>query len=588
MEKEARHNIEALLTGGMEYLPLIVTEDDGKVIWNGEIIDIFKKDELINKNISDNFPNINIDIIKSNKEKYICERLIYKGKVFNAQITTTKDKSKKYFIFNLQDITNIYKKSKLESVFLIEIDNLNEALETTEENNRPLVGAEVERFIKLYAHKLKAMIRKYDTNKYVLTVQESWLNKEIKNKFKVLKEISEIDKGNKLELTISIGIGTGGNTPLDNSNFATAAMELALGRGGDQVVIKDNENIKFFGGNTKELEKRTRVRARVVSSALKGLVKESDNVFIIGHMNPDMDCFGAAVALSSIIKELGKECNIILKDDIKSIEYFLNKLNKIDEYKNRIISLEEANKRLNNDTLVIVVDVHNKSYVSDLNILNKAKKKVIIDHHRRSPDIIEGALLTYIEVYASSTAEMITEMIQYIVDKPNLPQIEAEGLLAGIVMDTKGFSFKTGVRTFEAASFLREQGAETIEVKKMFTDTLEDYLLIAEIIKSAEVEDKIAIAVCPRNNADTVIIAKAADELINISGIKVSFVLERLNGDILISGRSIGDTNVQIVLESLGGGGHMNIAGARVSNGIMEEVIVQLKEAIKKYIRIGE
>lgn len=579
---------EALLTEGMEYLPLIVTEDDGKVVCNGEIINIFKVNELVDKNIRDSFPNINIDKIKENKERYINEILTYKGKIFNAQITTTKNKSKSYFIFNLQDITKVYENNKPESIFLIEIDNLYEALDTTEENNRPLVAAEVERFINLYSHKLKAMIRKYDTNKYVLTVQEFWLNEEIKNKFKVLKEVSEIEKGNKLELTISIGIGTGGTTPLENSNFATAAMELALGRGGDQVVIKNNDKIKFFGGNTKELEKRTRVRARVVSSALKSLLKESDNVFIIGHMSPDMDCFGSSVALSSIIKGFGKECNIILKDDTKSIEYFLNKLNKIDDYKNRIISLEEANKRLSDDTLVIVVDVHNKSYVSDLNILNRAKKKVIIDHHRRSPDMIEGALLTYIEVYASSTAEMITEMIQYIVEKPNLPQIEAEGLLAGIVMDTKSFSFKTGVRTFEAASFLREQGAETIEIKKMFTDTLEDYLLIAEIIKSAEVEDKVAIAVCPRKDADTVIIAKAADELINISGIKASFVLERLNGDILISGRSIGDINVQIVLETLGGGGHMNIAGARVSNGIMEEVIVQLKEAIKKYIRIGE
>ena len=300
-----------------------------------------------------------------------------------------------------------------------------------------------------------------------------------------------------------------------------------------------------------------------------------------------MDCFGSAVGLASVVNQLGKSCNIVLNNDNNAIEYYLNKLNKEPKYDELFISIEDAKNYLDSQTLVIIVDVHNKSYIADLQLVDMAQRKVIIDHHRRSPDMIEHDILNYIEVYASSTSEMVTEIIQYMVDKPNLTRTEAEGLLAGIFMDTKGFSFKTGVRTFDAASFLKSLGADPIEIKKMFTDDLEDYLLIAETIKSAEVNDNTAIAITPKN-IDTVIIAKAADELLNISGISVSFVLGEVNNDIYISGRSVGDINIQVVLESLGGGGHMNIAGVKISNKTIEEVVEQLKEAMKKYLRIGE
>lgn len=300
-----------------------------------------------------------------------------------------------------------------------------------------------------------------------------------------------------------------------------------------------------------------------------------------------MDCFGSAVGLASVVKQLGIGCKIILNNDITAIGYFLNKLTRNLKYDDLFISVEEAKSDLDAQTLVIIVDVHNKSYVADLSLVDKVQRKVIIDHHRRSPDMIEHDILNYIEVYASSTSEMVTEIIQYMVDKPKLTRTEAEGLLAGIFMDTKGFSFKTGVRTFDAASFLKSLGADPIEIKKMFTDDLEDYLLIAETIKSAEVRDNTAIAITPKN-IDTVIIAKAADELLNISGISVSFVLGEVNNDIYISGRSVGDINVQVVLEALGGGGHMNIAGVKISNKTIEEVIVELKEVMKKYLRIGE
>ena len=308
----------------------------------------------------------------------------------------------------------------------------------------------------------------------------------------------------------------------------------------------------------------------------------------MGHKNPDMDCFGSSVGMASVIKQLGKPCSIVLDDDTSAIEYYLNELKRDSKYANLVETSEAVKKEMDDEALFIIVDVHNRNYVNNLKLVEQAKRKVIIDHHRRSADIIEDTLLNYIEVYASSTSEMVTEIIQYMVERPNLTELEAEGLLAGIYMDTKGFSFKTGVRTFEAASFLRKSGAETTEVKKMFTDNLTDFIQISDIIKSAEIENQIAIAVCPDTVKDTVIIAKSADELLNISGILASFVLADIDGSIYISARSIGEINVQIVLEALGGGGHMNMAGAKISNEPIEKVVEDLKDAMKKYLRVGE
>ncbi len=513
--------------------PLALIQRNGDIVWSNSIFTELKSnEESSNKNILSIARGINLGRILNDKET-LHQRLKIKGKLYDTYATkiNLEDNVELYLVY-FNDVTEIigYETTK-ESVMLIEVDNFTEALETTEESNRPLLVAEIERTINAYANNLKAMIKKYDTNKYVLSIQDNFIKKQIDEKFKILDEISKIDKGNKIEVTLSIGIGRGGISPAENAKYANTAKELALGRGGDQTVVKSNDEIKFFGGNTKEIEKRTRVRARVVAHALNELIFVSSNVYIIGHKNPDMDCFGAAMGLASVIKQLGKSCKIVLQNDTNAIEYYLDNLMKDPKYDDLFISTEKAKNDLDDDSLFIIVDVHNKSYVSDLELVMKAKRKVIIDHHRRSPDMIEGDILNYIEVYASSTSEMVTEIIQYMVEKPKLARIEAEGLLAGIFMDTKGFLFKTGVRTFEAASFLRKSGADTIEIKKIFSDDLENYLLIAETIKSAEVNDNIAIAICPKN-VDTVIVAKAADELLNISGINVSFVLAQINNDI--------------------------------------------------------
>ena len=572
--------------------PIVLIDNEGNILWaNKRLKEELNLLDLQEKNILSIGRNLDLHkLLKCDKD--LGQRVkikdtfysIYANNISGENIKYNEAKYLVYFneVSNLRDLY-----STRESIMLIEVDNLSEALERTDEANRPMLAAEVEKAINSYSKKLKAMIIKYEYNKYCLSVQDKYINDEINCKFNILDEISNIDRGNKLEVTLSIGIGRGGDNPQENYNNAMTARELALGRGGDQAVIKNNEKITFFGGNTRELEKRTRVRARVIAQALRELIFESSNIFIMGHKNPDMDSLGASIGLWSSIRQLGKNCNIIIDNDITAIDYYMTKLKKDDKYDNLFISSEEAEKNINDKTLLIIVDVHNKGYVNNLDIVERINRKIIIDHHRRSPDIIEGALLNYIEVYASSTSEMVTELIQYMLQKPRIPKIVAEGLLGGIFMDTKGFQFKSGVRTFDAAAFLRSLGADTIEVKKMFTDSLDDYLLISDTIRNAEVHENLAIAVCPSGVNNTVIVARAADELLGISGIDVCFVLCNINDSIIISGRSTGEVNVQVILEELGGGGHMNMAGAKLECTI-DEAVNLLKEAINKHLEIKE
>ncbi|MGL5378939.1 DHH family phosphoesterase [Clostridium sp.] len=588
--EELRINIDESVNQNVFNLvfPMAIINKTGEIIWSNKKFTEFTEENPIGLNVVSIARGLNIErLLACDEDLY--QKIKIADSLYKVYASNIKQDENNVYLVYFNDISNLKNiENTKESIMLIEVDNLAEALDTTSESDRPMLVAEIEKSITAYAQKMKAMIMKYDSNKYILSVQDKYIDEEINSKFPILDSISNIDRGNKLEVTLSIGVGRGGASPQENQHFALTAKELSLGRGGDQVAVKNNEKISFFGGNSIEIEKRTRVRARVIAHALKELIYESSNVFIIGHITPDMDCFGSAVGLSSVVKQLGKPCNIIINNDISAIDYFLNRLKGDSKYNSLFVTSEQANEQLNEKSLLIIVDVHNRGYIQNLNIVEKVQRKIIIDHHRRSPDIIEGAILSYIEVYASSTSEMVTEIIQYMVQKPNINRIEAEGLLAGIYMDTKGFSFKAGVRTFDAASFLRGVGADITEVKKMFTDDLDDYLLIADTIKSANVEKGVAIAVSPERIKESFMVAKAADELLNISGIKACFVLGKINDDIIISGRSMGDTNVQVVLESLGGGGHMNMAGAKLINVTVEEAIEKLKVSIKKYLRIGE
>lgn len=568
--------------------PITLININGDILWaNKKLKDELKLVDIEEQNILSIARNVDLHkLLKCDKD--LSQRIKIKESfysIYASKIEKEENSSSDLYMVYFNEVKTLKdSNSTKESVILIEVDNLPEALERTDEANRPMLAAEVEKMINSYAQKMKSMIVKYDFNKYALSVQDKYINEEINSKFDILDRISKIDRGNKLEVTLSIGVGRGGANPQENYHHAITAKELALGRGGDQVVIKNNDKISFFGGNTRELEKRTRVRARVIAQAMKELIFESSNIFIMGHKNPDMDCLGASIGIWSATKQLGKNCSVILDNDTNAIEYYMSKLKKDNKYENMFISSEEVEKLINDKSLLIVVDVHNKGYVQNINIVDKISRKIIIDHHRRSPDIIEGALLNYIEVYASSTSEMVTELIQYMLQKPRVTKIEAEGLLAGIFMDTKGFQFKSGVRTFDAAAFLRALGADTLEVKKMFTDSFEDYLIIADTIKSARVNKNLAIAVCPPQIKNTVVVARAADELLSISGIDVGFVLCEINNSVTISARSVGDVNVQVILEELGGGGHINMAGAKLNCNI-DEAITLLEKSIEKHIQ---
>ena len=363
-------------------------------------------------------------------------------------------------------------------------------------------------------------------------------------------------------------------------------MDIVLGRGGDQAVIRQNDIYKFFGGRAQEVEKRTKVKARVVAHALENLIKESSKVMIMGHTNPDIDAMGSSIGVYRIAKSLDKNAYIITSNTPTLQSFKESLLAEEPEYEDVLISKEVAEENIDEDTLLVIVDTHKNTYVESEEVVKKAKKIVVIDHHRRSADYIEDATLTFQEVYASSAAELVTELLQYTDVNVELKKIEAESLYAGIMMDTKSFTFKTGVRTFEAAAYLRRCGVDIIKVKKWFQSDLQSFNIIADIVKSAEiVNESIAIAIYDKEKAKDVslICAKAADELLTINDVTASFVLGNTGDKICISGRSIGDINVQVILEKLGGGGHITLAGAQVEGMTMEEAKQELIIRINEY-----
>ena len=578
--------------------PLLIIGYTGNILWyNQSVTTMLEGEDLLNKNIKDIIKELNLkQVLEGKKNIFPNVKIknnfyeVYTNIVDTNENKNIKDKIMLLYFYDTTEKTNLIKgiNGNRESVMLVEVDNLDDVVKTTDEDKAPLLMADIERAINSYAQSVNAVVKKYTSNKYVIIVQDKYIEKEIEKKFDILDNVREISNGNKLAVTLSIGVGRGEDTPLKNFEFATSAKELALGRGGDQVVVKKGEKLSFFGGKTKEVEKRTKVRARVIAHVVMDLVNESDVIFIMGHKNPDADSLGSAIGLYSVIRNSNKECYIILEGISSGIKSMMDILSEDGDYKNTFITSEKFKSAKKSNNLLILVDVHNESYVQNFEIVKEVEKVVIIDHHRKSQDFIQGAVVSYMEPYASSTAELVTEMIQYMVDKPKLKRIEAVSLLAGICVDTKNFYFKTGVRTFEAAAFLRRHGADSLDVKKMFSDDLNVYLKRADIIRSAKIENEIAIAVCPKTIEDTVLAAQAADELLNITGIEASFVIIKIGDEVFISGRSLGKINVQLILETLGGGGHMTMAGTKFTSLKIEEVVVKLNSAIQKYLKEGE
>lgn len=576
--------------------PLIIIETTGNIIWKSSKFVYEFANIDINNYLIDILEEIKEDIEaqQDKKQKTITKKVQIGNKIYSVlgEYIRSKqnDKSEYITILYFLDITQIVKeKKKYEDsrtcVGILMVDNYEEIIQRIDVENRPQVIAEIEKVIYDWAASSGGIVVKNDRNTFVYVFEYKYLKEIKENKFDILDQIKEINVEAGIQLTLSIAISIDGDTNYDKYKTALESMDIVLGRGGDQAVVKENGKYIFFGGRTEEVEKRTKVKARTVAHALENLIKESDNILIMGHSNGDIDSMGSSLGIYRLAKTLEKETNIVNNTYGMTLSKFIEELEKDDEYKDVIIGKNEALSKATNKTLLIVTDTHKQNYVEVPELLDKVGQIVVIDHHRRSTDYIENATLTFQEVYASSAAELVTEILQYTDVKIKLKPIEVEGLYGGIMVDTKNFTFKTGVRTFEAAAYLRKCGVDIIKVKKWFQSDLNSYNEIANIVKNAEMYDNsIAIAMYDKEDKDAnLICAKAADELLTISDITASFVLGNVGDKVCISGRSIGDVNVQLILEKLGGGGHITLAGAQVEGMTLEEVKQELINRINEY-----
>ena len=579
--------------------PLVILDTTGSIIWRS------------NKFVSE-FANIDIDsylsnIIKEvklkadNYEKInsepIYEKINIGSKTYKVIGEYTKIKEKDHKNTNEHMITVYfmdetvkeslklkYNNSKI-CVGIIVIDNYEEMMQRASEEEKLEVTSEIEKNIYAWINKYNGIAIKSERDTYICIFEKVDVEKMKNDKFDILDEIKEIKTQEKIQSTLSIAISEEGSKNIEKYKSAKSIIDIALGRGGDQAIIKQEGKYIFFGGRTQEVEKRTKVKARIIAQGLEELITNSENVIIMGHTNSDIDSIGSALGIYRIAKTLNKEAYVVSESSGTSLDTFLEDLKQIDEYEEALINRQEALSKINSNSLLVVVDTQRENYVDCPELLDKTEKIVIIDHHRRGTDYIKNSILTFHEVYASSACELVTELIEYCEGDVNLKTIEVEALYAGIMMDTKNFTFKTGVRTFEAAAYLRKCGVDIIKVKKWFQSDLETYNKISEIVTDSEiVNDNIAISIYNKEDSDTnVICAKAADELLTISNITASFVIGKLGDKVYISGRSIGDINVQLILEKLGGGGHITVAGAQVDGMTKEEVKQELINRINEY-----
>ena len=583
--------------------PLVILETNGNVVWKSSKFVTEFVDIDMNNYINDLIIDIKDEIEKSDnkKRKSIIRQIQIGKKTYTVQGEFAK--SKKYerkkspeymmILYFIDETEKVKLKQENEDkkicVGIIMIDNYEEVTQRVDAEQKTQLMAKVESTIYDWVNETNGILVKTDRDTYVYVFEQKNLEKIKEEKFAILDSIKNLVRKDKIQLTLSIAISNEGDTERDVYKSASAAMDVILGRGGDQAVIRQNGKYLFFGGKVEEVEKRTKVKARIVAHALEELIKENDKIMIMGHTNPDIDAIGSALGIYRIAKTLGKEARIVANVETPSIKDLYESIK--DQYQEVFINSETALAQVDSETLLVVVDTHKKTYVESPELLTKTNKIVVIDHHRRSADFIDNSILTFQEVYASSAAELVTEIIQYTQNEVELSEVEAEALYAGIMMDTKNFTFKTGVRTFEAAAYLRRCGVDIIKVKKWFQSDLESYNTISEIVRKAEiVRDSIGISIYDVQEKETSLIcAKAADELLTIGNITASFVLGLMeDGKVCISGRSIGDVNVQMILEKLGGGGHITLAGAQLENVTIDEAKQELISKINEYFEEKE
>ena len=475
---------------------------------------------------------------------------------------------------------------------LIYIDNYDEMIDSVEEVRQSLLVALIDRKINQYIARLDGIVKKMETDKYFIVMKKSCFKELEADRFSLLEDVKAINIGNSIPATLSIGLGLSKNAYVQSYTYARAAIDLALARGGDQAVIKDCNGITYYGGKREQTSKNTRVKARVKAEALREFITVNDTILVMGHRMTDMDSFGAAIGIYRAAAALEKKAHIVINDVSATIRPLYEEFVEHPSYpEDMFVTSGEAKEMIDDTSMVIVVDTNRPGMTECPELLGMTRTIVVFDHHRQSSDNIDNALLSYIEPYASSACEMVSEVLQYITDDVKIPAVEANSLYAGIVIDTNNFMNKTGVRTFEAAAFLRRCGADIPFVRKMLRDDMKSYQAKAGIISSAEVyRDRFAIARGENLHIEspTIIGAQAANELLDIDGIKATFVLTVYNGRIYVSARSIDEVNVQVIMEKLGGGGHMNASGAQFDHTNMDEAVTSLKRVIDQMIEKGD
>lgn len=593
-------------------IPYAILMDDGKAIWMNDQFEAVlggkpKGDAYISKYIPELnrsiFPKkdsekVEMDVYYDDKEYKAELRRVPVGDFSDTEHLLKMPEEKEYFIaVYLQDVTelNRYIKATEEQRLiagLIYIDNYDEVINSVEEVRQSLLVALVDRKINQYIAKVNGIVKKMETDKYFIVIQKQYFKQLEEDKFSLLEDVKSVNIGNGIPATLSIGLGLSSDAYSQSYNFARVAIDLALARGGDQAVIKDCHGITYYGGKREQTSKNTRVKARVKAEALREFITVKDKIFVMGHKLTDVDAFGAAMGICRAAAALEKKACIVINEVSASLRPLYESFENDPDYPDDLfLNSDQAIDLADENSVVIVVDTNRPQMTECEELLKIAKTIVVLDHHRQSSDNIDNALLSYIEPYASSACEMVAEVLQYIVDDIKIPKIEASSLYAGIMIDTNNFVNRTGVRTFEAAAFLRRCGADITLVRKMFRDDMESYRAKAEIISSSEVyREKFAIAIGMNLHIEspTIIGAQAANELLDISQIKASFVLTEYNGRIYVSARSIDEVNVQIIMERLGGGGHMNASGAQFNHTDMDEALACLKQVIDDMMERGD
>ena len=593
-------------------IPYVLLDEGGKVIWTNEAFE--QTTHIKNgykKSIMTILPEIqkeDIPVVEAENEIMITHEgedfRVSMRKVILNEMMESSDvletiETDSYliamFMFDETRINTLQRENDDQKlvVGLIYLDNYDEALESIEEVRRSLLVALIDRKINKYFSSMEALVKKLDKDKYLVVFQKKFLKLLVERKFDILEDAKTVNIGNEMAVTLSIGIGVETGTYIDNYESARQSIDLALGRGGDQAVVKTKNDVMYYGGKTQVAEKNTRVKARVKAHALREIIESTDKIIVMGHKLPDVDSFGAAIGVYRAAKTLGKKTHIVINEVSTSVRPLMDRVLGTEEYEQDIfLNSVEALDAADENTVVVVVDTNKPSYTECEGLLSRCKTIVVIDHHRQGTEKIENATLSYIEPYASSACEMVAEIIQYISDTMKIKQVEADCIYSGMMIDTNNFLTKTGVRTFEAAAYLRRNGADVTRVRKMFRDSMDDYKVRAEIVRNAEVHaNDFAISVTPEEipiESPTIIGAQAANELLNINGIKASFVLTSFQNQIYISARSIDEINVQVIMERLGGGGHLNIAGTQLSSVTSEEAKQMLIDTIDSMIMDGD